>query len=116
MRTPMFIAIALLLTLQSASAVRQNGSKPVLSDCQLGATQIKAKCGTYEVFENRAAKKGRKISLKIVLIPATGDKREPEPFVYFAGGPGGSATEAAAGIAQSFAPILAHPALLFLDK
>src|SRR4051812_45943980 len=98
MRIPMikkflFIAIAVLVTLQSASAVRQNGSKLVLSDCQLPGGQIKAKCGTYEVYENRAAKKGRKISLKIVLIPATGDKREPEPLAYFAGGPGGSATE-----------------------
>jgi len=112
----MFIAIALLLTLQSASAVRQNGSKITLSDCQLGATQIKAKCGTYEVYENRATKKGRKISLKIVLIPATGDKREPEPLVYFAGGPGGSATEDAAGIAQAFPQILAHRDLLFVDQ
>jgi len=111
----MFIAIALLLTLQSASAVRQNGSKPALSDCQLGA-QIKAKCGTYEVYENRASKNGRKISLKIVLVPATGDKREPEPLVYFAGGPGGSATEDAAGIAQAFPGILAHRDLLFVDQ
>ena len=73
----LLIALALLITLQSASAVRQNGSKPVLSDCQLGGAQIKAKCGTYEVYEHRAAKKGRKISLKIVLVPATGDKPEP---------------------------------------
>src|SRR6185503_17301098 len=102
MRTSMFIAIALLLTLQSASAVRQNGSKVVLSDCQLGGAKIKAKCGVYEVYENRATRKGRKISLKIVLIPATGDKREPEPLAYFAGGPGGSATEDAFGIAQAF--------------
>ncbi|HYV83809.1 MAG TPA: alpha/beta hydrolase [Pyrinomonadaceae bacterium] len=115
MRTPMFITIALLITLQSASAVRQNGSKVILNDCEIrGVT--KAKCGTYEVYENRATKKGRKISLKIVLIPATGDKREPEPLVYFAGGPGGSATEDASGIAQAFPKILAHRDLLFVDQ
>src|SRR6185503_12579403 len=116
MRTPMFIAIALLITLQSASAVRQNGSKVVLNDCQVRGAQIKAKCGMYEVYENRATKQGRKISLKIVLIPATGDKREPEPLVYFAGGPGGSATEDAPGIAQAFPQILAHRDLLFVDQ
>ena len=70
----------------------------------------------YEVYENRATKQGRKISLKIVLIPATGDKREPEPLVYFAGGPGGSATEGAAGIAQAFPQVLAHRDLLFVDQ
>ncbi|HKG59774.1 MAG TPA: alpha/beta hydrolase [Pyrinomonadaceae bacterium] len=110
-----FIAIALIITLQSASAVRQNGSKVVLNDCEIRGV-AKAKCGTYEVYENRATKKGRKISLKIVLIPATGDKREPEPLVYFAGGPGGSATEDASGIAQAFPRILAHRDLLFVDQ
>jgi pimeloyl-ACP methyl ester carboxylesterase len=110
-----FIAIALLLTLQSASAVRQNGAKVVLNDCEIRGV-AKAKCGTYEVYENRATKQGRKISLKIVVIPATGDKLEPEPLVYFAGGPGGSATEDASGIAQAFPQILAHRDLLFVDQ
>ncbi len=40
------------------------------------------------------------ISLNIVLLPATSDKREPDPLVYFAGGPGSAATEDAQGIAQ----------------
>ncbi len=47
-----------------------------------------ALCGTYEVFENRAARSGRKIPLQIVVLPATGPQRLPDPFVYFAGGPG----------------------------
>jgi pimeloyl-ACP methyl ester carboxylesterase len=111
----MFIAIALLIMLQSASAVRQNGSKLVLNDCEIRGVP-KAKCGVFEVYENRATKQGRKISLKIVVIPATGDKREPDPFVYFAGGPGGSATEDAAGLAQAFPKILAHRDMLFVDQ
>jgi pimeloyl-ACP methyl ester carboxylesterase len=110
------IAIFLLVTLQSASAVRQNGPKPVLTDCTIQGLAGKAKCGTYEVYENRATKKGRKITLKIVLIPATSDKREPDPFVYFAGGPGSAATEDAAGLAQAFPQILAHHDMLFVDQ
>jgi pimeloyl-ACP methyl ester carboxylesterase len=31
-----------------------------------------ARCGTWEVFENRAAKKGRKIPLRVVVLPALG--------------------------------------------
>src|SRR5262245_50477826 len=121
MHTPMlktlsFIAIFLIITLQSASAVRQNGSKLVLNDCQLRNSQIKAKCGSFDVYENRATQKGRKITLKIVLIPATGDKREADPFVYFAGGPGGSATEDATGLAQAFPQILTHRDMLFVDQ
>ncbi|MES1240692.1 MAG: alpha/beta hydrolase [Acidobacteriota bacterium] len=47
-----------------------------------------ARCGTYEVFENRAARTGRKIPLHVVVLPAAGPERLPDPFVYFAGGPG----------------------------
>ena len=47
-----------------------------------------ALCGTYEVFENRAARAGRKIPLHLVVLPAAGPDRLPDPFVYFAGGPG----------------------------
>jgi pimeloyl-ACP methyl ester carboxylesterase len=115
-KTLSFSAIFLLVALQSASAVRQNGSKVVLNDCQIRNFSGKAKCGTYEVFENRAAKKGRKITLKIVLLQATGDKREPDPFVYFAGGPGSAATDDAAGIARAFPQILAHRDMLFVDQ
>lgn len=115
-KTLVFIAFVLVLALQSASAVRQNGSKLTLSDCQIQGFDGKAKCGTLDVYENRATKKGRKISLKIVVIPATGDKREPEPFVYFAGGPGGSATEDAVGLARAFPRILAHRDMLFVDQ
>jgi pimeloyl-ACP methyl ester carboxylesterase len=110
------IAIFLIVTLQSASAVRQNGPKLALTDCAIHGLAGKAKCGTYEVYENRATKKGRKITLKIVLIPATSDKREPDPFVYFAGGPGSAATEDAAGLAQAFPQILAHHDMLFVDQ
>src|SRR5215213_1986743 len=110
-----FIVFALILTLQ-ASAVRQSGAKLVLNDCQIQGFAGKAKCGTYDVYENRATKKGRMISLKIVVVPATSDKREPDPFVYFAGGPGSSATADASGFAQAFPQILAHRDMLFVDQ
>lgn len=115
-KTFSFLALLLILTLQSASAVRQNGPKLVLNDCELQGIPGKAKCGTLEVYENRATRKGRKIALKIVVLPATGDKREPDPFVYFAGGPGGSATEDARGLAFAFPQIRQHRDMLFVDQ
>jgi len=111
-----FIAILLLLTLQSASAVRQNKPKLVLNDCQIQGFSGKAKCGTYEVYENRTTKNGRKITLKIVLLPATSDKREPDPFVYFSGGPGSAASDDASGLARAFPQVIAHRDMLFVDQ
>ena len=112
-----FAIATLILISQAASAVRQDGSKPlVLKDCDVQGVQGKAKCGTLEVYEDRATQKGRKININVVVLPATSAQREPDPLFYFAGGPGSSATEDAAGIAQIFARIREHRDLVFVDQ
>ena len=60
---------------------------------------VQARCGTLSVPENRALPSGRKISLRIVVLPATMGHARRDPFVYLAGGPGGEATQSAAGVA-----------------
>ena len=70
-----------------------------LAPCTLPDVAGKAFCGTYEVFENRASRAGRKIALKIVLLPATGPDRAPDPVFFLEGGPGGAATLDAAEVA-----------------
>src|SRR5215208_1881806 len=112
-----FAILVLALSLQTSSAVRQSPAKTItLKDCDVQGLG-KAKCGTLEVYENRATKKGRMISLYILVLPATGEKREPDPLVYFAGGPGSAAaTEDAPGIAEAFTKIREHRDLLFVDQ
>jgi pimeloyl-ACP methyl ester carboxylesterase len=108
--------VVLALALQTSSAVRQSPPKTItLNDCEIQGLG-KAKCGTLAVYENRATKKGRMISLNIVVLPATGEKREPDPLVYFAGGPGSAATEDALGFAPEFAKLREHRDLLFVDQ
>ena len=87
-----------------------------LTPCQVPGVTDKVLCGSYQVFEDRAARKGRKITLKVVVFPATGSEREPDPFVYIPGGPGSSATEDAPGIAQAFASIRTRRDLVFIDQ
>ncbi|HYP54215.1 MAG TPA: alpha/beta fold hydrolase, partial [Pyrinomonadaceae bacterium] len=79
-------------------------------------TKEQVRCATYEVFENRATRRGRKIALKIVVFPATGRDKEPDPFFYIPGGPGSSATEDAPYIAQDFAKIRERRDLVFVDQ
>ncbi len=88
----------------------------VLKDCDVQGVQGKAKCGTLEVYEDRAARKSRKINLNIIVLPATSAQREPDPLFYFAGGPGSAATEDAPGIARIFAKIREHRDLVFVDQ
>jgi pimeloyl-ACP methyl ester carboxylesterase len=59
-----------------------------LTPCALPDRKGKALCGTHEVFEDRDAHTGRKLSLRIVLLPATGPARAPDPVFFLSGGPG----------------------------
>ena len=54
-----------------------------------------AKCGTFTVWENRAAKSGRTIDLNVIVLQATGPNRKPDPVTVLLGGPGEAATNAA---------------------
>lgn len=108
--------LGLFAGLQRSSVAHQNGPTITLKPCEARGIQGAAKCGTFEVFENRATRKGRKINLNILVLPATGQPREPDPFFYFAGGPGSASSEDARGIAQAFAKIREHRDLVFVDQ
>ncbi len=88
----------------------------ILTSCEVPGIPGKAQCGRYEVFEDRASGKGRKISLKILVLPATGSDRAPDPVVYIAGGPGSSSVEDAQWVAELMAKIREHRDLVFIDQ
>ncbi len=66
-----------------------------LKPCRVEGVKEEVRCGVYEVFENRKTRTGRKIPLKIVVIPAKKPHPERGPVFYMAGGPGETATELA---------------------
>src|ERR1043166_8583557 len=117
-RPALFLAVALLVTLQTASITHPGGPKSslALKPCQVPEIKGEAKCGTFEVFENRETRKGRKINLNVLVLPATGPQRERDALFYFAGGPGSAATEDAPGVAQMLAKIREHRDLVFVDQ
>ena len=85
-------------------AVGQRGSKAVqdrakfpLRTCSGETYGNDALCGTYEVWEDRAARSGRKIGLNIVILPAHSSAPAPDPVFWLHGGPGAAATDLARG-------------------
>jgi len=67
-----------------------------LTDCALpspSGRQIDARCGTFNVPENRSNPAGRQIALKIAVILAIKRKPAPDPLFMLAGGPGQSAVK-----------------------
>ena len=91
-------------------------SRTKLQPCKIpGARgETDAFCGTYEVWENRAAKSGRKIGLKVVLIPSLSPNPEPDPIFFFAGGPGQAATPLAGNLTDE--ELRKHRDFVFIDQ
>ncbi|HWQ03485.1 MAG TPA: alpha/beta fold hydrolase, partial [Candidatus Nitrosotenuis sp.] len=94
-------AVGLLFLLCSGTAAAQEPPQLELQPCRAGS--IEARCGVLEVFENRAAKSGRKIPLRVVVLPATESaQRVADPVFLLVGGPGQGAAEAAQGAGPQF--------------
>jgi len=105
-----------LLAHVRAQAIDQTGGVN-LQPCDVPGTAGGGKCGTYNVFENRSAKTGRKIGLNIVLVPALSATPAPGPVFWLEGGPGGSATEAAGLVSQKYLRDLRNDHdLVFIDE
>ena len=63
-----------------------------LAACHRAGIDEKALCGTYEVYEDRKARAGRKIALNVVVLPAI-ETSAPDPVFWLHGGPGAAATD-----------------------
>jgi pimeloyl-ACP methyl ester carboxylesterase len=101
-------------TLPAEAAVP--ASKLALAPCRVPGLDEEARCGTYEVFENRRTRQGRKIALKVAVLPAAGPARAPDPLFYLAGGPGQSAIAAAGTAATTFAGARRERDIVLVDQ
>ena len=116
MRT--LLPLALLLATLPASA-RTLGSLE-FTDCELaqpgtGAT-MRAQCATLDVPEDPARPEGRKIGLKVALAASRAAEPADDVVIFFAGGPGQSATESYASVAGGFSRLRDKRHLVFMDQ
>src|SRR5687767_9605126 len=98
--------------LSQACRIRAAPGTLVDGPCQVNAAPP-ARCATLSVYENRAAKSGRIIPLRIVVLRASTPDRVPDPIFYLAGGPGQAATDLVAASAK--ATMRARRDLVFVD-
>ena len=68
------------LRLPRSSAPRSPCS--LLKPCHVEGVKQELRCGIYEVFENRQTRKGRKLPLKIVVIPAPSASRSRSRLLH----------------------------------
>jgi len=84
-------AIGFFAAFSSPSPTQSSGI--TLKPCHVEGVKQELRCGTYEVFENRKTRTGRKLPLKVIVIPAGQPHPDQGPIFYMAGGPGETATE-----------------------
>lgn len=87
-----------------------------LAPCRLPGVDPQARCGTHEVFEDRAAQSGRRIRLNVAVVPARNRAHEPDPIVVLAGGPGQGAVSLAAQVMPLFARLNDTRDVVFVDQ
>ncbi len=102
----LLLCAAASLVLASCSPGTESPRRAVsLAACRLPGVESEARCGKYEVWENRATRTGRRIPINIAVIPARRRTREPDPIFVLAGGPGQGAVALAAQVMPLFAKL-----------
>lgn len=107
--------LLLSLSLGCAPAAKPTGVD-LLQPCASDEGPTDAYCGTYQVFENRQARQGRTIDLKIVVLPALGNEPKPDPLFFLAGGPGQGAAQMARPLRDMFRRIQADRDIVLVDQ
>jgi pimeloyl-ACP methyl ester carboxylesterase len=110
--------VALSLATLPALAAAKPAPKPdqdKLQPCKVPGEkgQVDARCATYQVWENREAKSGRKIGIKVVVLPALSATPKPDPIFFLGGGPGEAIAEEA-GYFES--PLRQDRDLVFINQ
>ncbi|HUQ81805.1 MAG TPA: alpha/beta hydrolase [Gemmatimonadaceae bacterium] len=93
-RARRLLGAAALGTLTFAAAARAHAQQPPmraalpgkLTQCRTGSVDGPVLCGNYEVPENRAVPGGRKVTLNLLVLPATTDSVLDDPVFFLAGG------------------------------
>ena len=96
------------------SSATQSAPKITLSPCTVQARLVE--CGRLTVPQDRLTGTGRRISLRVVVLPATARNPQPDPVVYLAGGPGYGASDFVGDMAVVLAALNRERAVIFVDQ
>src|SRR5690348_11092687 len=97
-----------------ASSPSSSANQLALSACTVDGGP--ARCGRLTVAENPAEPTGRSIQLNVVVLPARGTDRAPDPLFYLEGGPGGSAVAETGWVRKHFGTFNRRHDIVLIDQ
>ena len=113
MRLALFVFLAVLA---SCVSLKEDTAIDRLQPCKHSEGSTEGYCGTMDVWEDRDAKTGRKIALKIIVFPALKRNAAKEPLFFLAGGPGQGAAAISKTGREMMRRIGADRDLVFVDQ
>jgi pimeloyl-ACP methyl ester carboxylesterase len=87
-----------------------------LEDCTVPDVAEKARCGRFEVPENPGRPEGRRISIAVAVLPATGGRATKDPIVILNGGPGEETIATASYFVEWLRDLRSDRDLLLVDQ
>lgn len=87
-----------------------------LTPCPVEGMEQPALCGDLQVWENRAAKAGRKIPIHVAVLPAFSPDPAPDPVLFFEGGPGYPGTKSVKEIGDLLRDLRKDRDIIFYDQ
>lgn len=107
-------AAAVLLLPMTPEAGTAQLTEP-LSPCSLDGFDGPARCGSLEVAEDPDRPEGRRISIRVAVLPSRGDGSGETPLAVLAGGPGQAGTDLAGFAAATFDGVRDERDILLVD-
>ncbi len=112
-RSVLALVVATSLLVAGCSGSPRRASEVALKPCTVG--QVAARCGQVEVPEDRTHPAGRRIALRVVVVPAQAKEHLADPVFYLAGF-GGAATDQVTWATSTFWRLNQTRDLVFVDQ
>lgn len=102
LRSLLLLAIAACSSSGAKTVAKPAANQIDLQPCHVPGLEMELRCAEYSVYEDRAAQKGRRISLHIVIVPASNSSPAHDRAFWLHGGPGAAATQTIANVNGGF--------------
>ncbi len=112
----MVLLAGLVLAVAACNRPPTPGERLGLAPCRLPGLGVPAECGTYTVYEDREARRGRTIDLYLARVPALASTPAPDPLFVLVGGPGQAATRAGAPVVQALEAVRRRRDVVLVDQ
>ncbi|MBL8515153.1 MAG: alpha/beta hydrolase, partial [Betaproteobacteria bacterium] len=118
MRNTALSGASVLAALGLAACAPQPSALPTLAlkECRVTGIESAVRCATLVVPEDRANPSSRKITINVVVLPATARTKLPDPIFLFAGGPSQAATDFARPALAMFGALNSKRDIVLVDQ